>query len=347
MTGTSTRTARSRGDLAALAVVAVLLAAALPAGAASLYRELYSPAAFVGRYLSLLSAGRAADALAMPGAELTESQRADAGIPADASDALLRSAALNTLDQMRVLSEETRDNVTTVTVSYRAGGVPGTTTFAVVPDGWVGVVPGWRFERSPLAVMDVAVAGSTRFAVNGFAMDARQIAADAPPGEALPMLVLSPGLYAVGVDTPLAVADPVRVLSDAPQIRIPVVVTARPTAEFTGVVQQRVEDFLTACAAQRVLQPTGCPFGGVIDDRVDSEPVWSIVQQPEVALTPDGAGWRIPDAAAVAHLDVRVRSLFDGRVSEVSEDVPFLVSGTIEVDAAGSASILIGGGRDS
>lgn len=346
MTGTSTRT-RTRGDLAALAVVAVLLAAALPAGAASLYRELYSPAAFVGRYLSLLSTGRAADALAMPGAALTESQRTDAGIPADASDALLRSAALTALDQIRVLSEQTQDDITTVTMAYRAGGVAGTTAFAVRRDGWVGVVPGWRFARSPLAVLDLTVSGSSRFAVNGFEMDARQIAADAPPGATLPMLVLSPGLYAVGVDTPLAVAEPVRVLSDAPQVRIPVTVTAQPTAEFIGVVQQRVEEFLTACAAQRVLQPTGCPFGWVIDDRVESEPVWSITRQPDVALTPDGAGWRIPDAAATAHLDVRVRSLFDGTVSEVSEDVPFVVDGIIEVDAAGSASIRIGGGPDS
>lgn len=347
MRGTSTRTPRSRGDLVALTVVALLLAAALPAGAASLYRELYSPAAFVGRYLSLLSTGRAADALAMPGAALTESQRADAGIPADASEALLRAAALTTLDQVRVLSEQTQGDVTTVTMAYRAGGVAGTTAFAVRRDGWVGVVPGWRFARSPLAVMDVSIAGSTRFAVNGFEMDARQVAADAPPGGALPMLVLSPGLYAVGVDTPLAVAEPVRVLSDAPQVRIPVTVTAQPTAEFIGVVQQRVEDFLTACASQRVLQPTGCPFGWVIDDRVESEPAWSIVRQPEVTLVPDGAGWRIPDAAAVAHLDVRVRSLFDGTVSDVSEDVPFVIDGAIEVDAAGSASIRVGGGPDS
>ncbi len=336
-----------RGDLVALALVAVLLAAALPAGAASLYRELYSPGAFVGRYLSLLSAGRPADALAMPGAELTASQRAAAGIPTDASDALLRSAALSTLDHVRVLSEQTRDEVTTVTVSYRAGGIPGTTTFGVVRDGWIGVVPAWRFERSPLAVMDVAIVGSTRFAVNGFALDKHQIAADAPSDASLPLLVPSPGLYAVRVDTPLAVADPVPVLSDAPQARIPVTVTARPTAEFTAVVQQRVEDFLTTCTDQRVLQPTGCPFGSVIDDRVVSEPAWSIVRQPSVTLAAEGSGWRIPDSPGVAHLDVRVRSLFDGSVSDVSEDVPFVVNGTVEVGADGSASIRVGGGPDS
>lgn len=338
---------RVRGDLVALALVAVLLAAALPAGAASLYRELYGPGAFVGRYLSLLSAGRAADALAMPGAELTATQRAAAGIPPDASDALLRSAALTSLDQVRVLSEQAQGEVTTVTVSYRAGGIPGTTAFAVRRDGWIGAVPAWRFERSPLAVMDVAIVGSSRFTVNGFGLDRRQIAADAPSDAALPLLVLSPGLYAVGVDTPLAVADAVPVLSDAPQVRIPVTVTARPTAEFTAVVQQRVEDFLAACTLQRVLQPTGCPFGSVIEDRVESDPVWSIPRQPSVTLAADGPGWRIADSPGIAHLDVLVRSLFDGSVWEVSEDVPFIVNGTVDVAPDGSAYIRVGGGPDS
>ncbi len=38
---------------------------------------------------------------------------------------------------------------TAVTVSYRAGGHSGTTTFHVAQDGWAGVTPNWRFTTSP------------------------------------------------------------------------------------------------------------------------------------------------------------------------------------------------------
>ena len=66
-------------------------------------------------------------------------------------------------------------------------------------------------------------------------------------------------------------------------------------------------------------------------------------QQPTVAVEPDGAGWRIPAAEAVAHIEVDIRSLFDGSVRHVSEDVPFLVTGAITVLPDGSASITVGG----
>ena len=50
-------------------------------------------------------------------------------------------------------------------------------------------------------------------------------------------------------------------------------VQTQPTAEFVEVVQRRVDDFLTACATQQVLQPTGCPFGLVVQNRIISEPI--------------------------------------------------------------------------
>ena len=92
-----------------------------------------------------------------------------------------------------------------------------------------------------------------------------------------------------------------------------------------------------------MLQPTACPFGYVVEDRLASPPKWSIAQQPTVEVVPDGAAWTIPPAEAVAHIDVDVRSLFDGTVSHVSEDVPFLVTGDITVLPDGSATITVGG----
>lgn len=336
----------TRGDLAALALVGVLLVGALTAGGVALYKEMYSPTAFALRYLALLSDGRAADALEVPGVAIDSTQLEAAGLPVTASDALLRQAALGTLTDVKAVSETVDGDTTRVTVQYMAGAYPGTSTFEIERDGWIGVVPGWRFAKSPLSVIDLTVRGSMRFDVNGFEIDKRQVSVDgteADPLAPIPMLVFSPGLYAVSVDTAISATDGVTVLADAPLAATPLDIQAEPTEEFVAVVQQRVDEFLAQCATQQVLQPTGCPFGFYVQNRIDGLPVWSIAQNPTVTVTPDGANWAIPAAEAVAHIEVDIRSLFDGTVRHVSEDVPFALDGTITVLPDGKASISIGG----
>lgn len=343
-------TVRSRrrlaGELTALAVVGVLLLAALAAGGATVYREVYSPTAFVLRYLDLLSEGRAGDARAVPGVAMDAAALASAGLSTAASDVLLRRDALAALTDIEAVEEAADGDRTTVTVSYRAGGVPGRSTFAVTQDGWTGIAPSWRFATSPLAVMDLTVRGSMRFDVNGFEIDKRQVSpdgAEADPLAPVSLLVFSPGLYSVAVDTAISATPGVAVLADAPHAGIPVDIQAEATEEFVEVVQQRMNEFLAACATQEVLQPTGCPFGFQVRNRIVDVPTWSIVQQPEVRVEPDGAGWRIVAADAVAHIDVDIRSLFDGSVRTVEEDVPFVVSGSITVLPDGTASIQVQG----
>jgi hypothetical protein len=245
-----------------------------------------------------------------------------------------------------VVSEESDGEITRVTVEYVAGGYDGRTTFEVVSNGSIGIAPTWRFATSPLAVMDLVVKGSMVFSVNGFEIDKRQVSvdgADAAPLDPVPLLVFSPGLYSVSVDTAISETPGVAVLSDSPFHDIPVEIQAEATDEFVAVVQQEVEDFLTQCATQEVLQPTACPFGYTVQDRIDSLPQWSIAQQPKVAVTPEGAGWRIVPTEAVAHIDVDIQSLFDGSISHVSEDVPFIVGGQITVQPDGRASIVVTG----
>lgn len=343
------RPRRLARDLTILAIVGVLLIAALGAGAAAAYRELYSPRAFVLHYLELLQDRRAAEALAVPGVAVDSTELQNAGLPATASDALLRTDALQTITSAHVTAQTVVDDVTRVTVEYRAGSYDGRTTFAIRQDGWIGVVPRWRFAVSPLAVVDLSVRGSMRFSVNGFEIDKRQVSVDgvdADPSAAVPLLVFSPGLYSVAVDTPIAATPGVAILADSPLTGVPVEVQAEPTDEFVSVVQQRVEDFLTGCAEQKVLQPTGCPFGFTVRNRIDDAPTWSIIEQPTVSVVPDGAGWRIPSAKATAHIEVDIRSIFDGSVRTVEEDVPFSVDGRISVQPDGSASISIGGSLD-
>ncbi len=332
-------------DLTLLGVVGVLLAGAVAAGSQVLYREFYSPSAFVERYLGMLAEGRAADALSVAGVAVDSAELEAAGLPIGASDALLRTAALAPLTDVEVVSEVTGGDTTKVTVAYTAGRYPGTTTFTVERDGQIGLAPTWRFARSPLAVVDLTVLGSMSFEVNGFEVDKRQVSAagvDADPVAPVPLLVFSPGVYSVAVDTPISATGGVAVLSDSPLHATDVSIQAAPTQEFTDIVQQRVEEFLTTCATQKVLLPTACPFGFPVEDRIVSAPEWSIARQPTVALEPEGANWKIPATEAVAHIEVDIRSLFDGSVRRVSEDVPFLMTGTITVQPDGTASIVVG-----
>ncbi|WP_144875249.1 hypothetical protein [Microbacterium sp. 1.5R] len=346
---TAPRRSRLAADMALLAVVGLVLVAALGAGGATLYRQFYGPSAFVTRYLDLLSQGKAADALRVPGVAIDGETLEDAGIPPTASEAMLRQAALGPLSQVEVVSEEPEGDHVAVTVSYRAGDHAGTSTFSVAQDGWAGVTPNWRFTTSPLAVVELTMRGADRFSINGFEVDRRQIvpdAADAAPLEPLPLLVFTPGIYSVTVDTAISTSTGSGVLADTPLAVTPLDVQTEPTEEFEAVVQQRVEEFLNGCTTQEVLQPTACPFGLEVSNRIASLPKWSISTQPQVAVVPDGDQWSIPATDAVAHVEVEIRSLFDGKVQAISEDVPFQVNGTIAILPDGSASIRVGSPDD-
>lgn len=343
------RRARLAADLAILIVVGLMLIAALGAGGATLYQQFYGPSAFVSRYLDLLAAGRAADALRVPGVSVDHEILEAAGIDPAASEAMLRHAALAPLTNVEIESEEPADGKTAVTVTYRASGHAGTTTFLIEQDGWAGVTPNWRFTTSPLAVIELTVRGADRFAVNGFEVDRRQVSAAGAAAEALDplsLLVFTPGLYSITVDTPISQSSGNGILADAPLAITPLDVQTTPTEDFVGVVQQRVEEFLTQCTEQEVLQPTNCPFGLEVVNRITSPPKWSIASQPHVTVAPDGGQWQIPPTDGVAHVEVEIQSLFDGSIEHVSEDVPFQVNGTIAILPDGSASIRVGSPED-
>ncbi|MBY0689185.1 hypothetical protein K5S26_11670 [Microbacterium marinilacus] len=334
-----------------MGLVGALLAAAIWAGFSSLHRQFWGPSAFVERYVGTLASGSAADALAIPGVALDTSDLEAAGLPATASEALLRSAALTfDVEEVEIVEERVVDDIVEVTAAYTLDGTKGETTFRVHQTGMDGLVPRWGFETSPLAVIEVAVRGSMQFSVNGFEIDKRQVSADgaeADPLDPVPLLVLSPGLYAVSVDTATAEAEPTRVLADAALHSVELDIQAQPTEAFTKVVQEQVTTFLGDCATQQVLQPTGCPFGiqpeSLGGDRVLPDTLsWSIPSDPQVEIVPDGAYWAISPATGAAHVEVDVQSIFDGSIYHLSEDVPFVIDGTVEILPDGTASILVG-----
>lgn len=343
----STPPRRAILDLILLAVVGVLLVAAIWAGFSALYRQFWGPSAFVERYLATIAAGDAGAALAIPGVAIDTEDLEAAGLSTTASDALLRRAVLTyELSDIEVVREAPDADVIEVSASYTVDGTPGETTFRVRQTGTEGLVPRWGFETSPLAEIEVSLRGSRQFSVNGFEIDQRQVSPDgatADPLAPVSMLVFTPGIYEVGVDTATAAAEPVKVFADATLQSVPLDIQTTPTRAFRDVVAQKVSSFLAECATQKVLQPTGCPFGIRIDDRVQPDTLqWSIVTEPMVQIVPSGAFWSIASATGTAHLEADVRSIFDGHIYRFSEDVPFVIDGTVEILPDGTASILVG-----
>jgi hypothetical protein len=120
-------------------------------------------------------------------------------------------------------------------------------------------------------------------------------------------------------------------------------VAAEPTDAFVEGVQEAVNKQLDECAEQVVLQPTGCPFGIVIDDRVDGDPVWSMEDYPEITVEAGSESWLIPITTGSANIEVDVQSLFDGSITHYNDDVDFSMTGHVYLLSDGSVQATVSG----
>ncbi|MCP2031293.1 hypothetical protein L1277_001384 [Okibacterium sp. HSC-33S16] len=330
------------------ALVFVLLLGAVLATIGALNRDVYGPGSLVRTYLSELASQDAPAALALPGVKLTTNQLKAAGLPEASSDALLRGAALSNLtDISEVADENVGDGVHEVTFSYEADGVYGESTFVVAPLGTrFPLIPTWTFEVSPLAVLNLSVEHTTAFTVNDFDVDTRAVA----PAEQKPafdnivnLQVFTPGRYTVETSTEYLQSDEEKVLVDVPATVHEASVAAEPTDTFVDGVQEAVNKQLDTCAEQVVLQPTGCPFGIVIDDRVDGDPAWSMDDYPEITLEAGSESWVIPTTTGSANIEVDVQSLFDGSITHYDDDVDFSMTGHVYLLSDGSVQATVTG----
>lgn len=303
-------------------VIAALLLGAGAGAVGSLQRDVYGAGDFVSRYLDAIARHDVTGALAMDGV--------DDSAATDASRVLLRGDVLGVLKDVRVAAVGPgASGSVVVTASFTLDGTPQEVVYTLRQTGArFGVLPDWRFEISPLAEMAVTVAHSTAFEANGLTLDVRSThpTADTGFGADAAYLVLTPATYTFGHESRLLTAAATTVAAVDPGVSTEVTVTAEPNGLFTEEAAAAVGRKLTECATQRVLQPTGCPFGMVIDDRVLNEPEWSIAQAPTVVLTADTTGWLMAPAIGYAHLDVKIRSLFDGSFEHIDDNVSFLAS---------------------
>ncbi|CAN5117831.1 hypothetical protein BH09ACT5_BH09ACT5_11730 [soil metagenome] len=295
-------------------IVAAVIVAAFGGTVVVLNATLYSAGGFVRSYLDSLARQDVDGALELAGTVA----------PGDASDELLVRGAMGGLSDIRLISDDTDSSGThRVVYGFTSGGKSGQSTFSVRPKGTLlGLFTTWRFESSPLGVLQVLPKHGTEFTVNGVEAQA------ASPDQPAPYLVFVPGTYELAAESLYLEASPTRVTASQAGAAVIAPVDLQPTAAFVAQVQKELDAYLDDCATQQVLLPTGCPFGEQIANRIISTPAWSISRYPEVTLVPgpDAGSWLMPPTDAAAHLVVDVRSLFDGTVSTFDEDVPFTSS---------------------
>jgi hypothetical protein len=302
-----------RREIITWTVVAAIIVAVFGGTVLVLNATLYSASGFVRSYLDSLARHDVDGALELAGTVAA----------GDASDELLVAGALGDLSDLALVSDNTdAQGIHRVVYSFTSGGTTGESTFSVRPQGTLlGLFPTWAFESSPLGVLQVIPQHGANFTVNGVAVQA------GAPDQPAPYLVFAPGTYELASKSLYLEAATTDVTASQPGAAVIASVKLLPTKAFVAQVQKEVNKYLDDCSEQEVLQPTGCPFGEQIDNRIVSTPAWSIAHYPKVSLKPGPQGsWLMPSTDAAAHLVVDVKSLFDGRVSTFDEDVPFASS---------------------
>ena len=285
---------------AAVIVAGVLLGGVLAANA-----TVFSASAFVRDYLTALAIGRVDEALALPGVDA-----------ADLDDRMLDARAYAPVEA-EVVGDEERDGVHHVRVAIDDDGATVETVLEVERIGtrfWL--FPEWGFAASPVTPVTVTTTGDARFTAGGVPLAAAG-------GGPVTFAAITPGRYVLGHESQFLEAEPVTVLAAGGGAEVELDI--RPNAEFAAIVADAVDRELEACTSQRVLFPVGCPFGYAIQNRVASEPRWTITDPLDVEVAPaERFGlWEVPATTGVARLTVDVQSVFDGSVSTLEQDVSF------------------------
>ena len=307
-------------------ILLALLLAAFAGTVTVLNSTLYSASGFVASYLDALARHDVAEALSTPGVTPA----------ATGAKELLAPAALTKLEDIRLVDDTANEDGSHLVVyGYRVGGKSGTSAFLVRRDGVrFGVFSRWTFQNSPVGVLRVTPQHAAAFTANGVPLTAKT------PGVSVAYQVLTPASITLSHESAYFAAAPKAVL-----------VTQRGTVQadldiqankaFVSELQKQLDAQLKQCATQKVLLPTGCPFGQSMENRIVGDPDWSIARYPKLRIVPgDTAGqWSVPATPGAAHLKVKVRSLFDGTVSIFDKDVQFMVRYSIAFSDAGIPTI--------
>ncbi len=301
-----------RGFWVKLAIAGGILIIAFVAAVAVLNQTVYTPAGFVRGYLDALARHDVPAALQLAGPSPSSS----------AVDDLLTAEVLGELESYSVTESAVEGDVHTVAVEYRADGRDGRTSFQIEQTGAVlGMFPTWGFASSPLAELELTVQHVRDFTANGIRFVA--------PVQDVPStyLAFTPGVISLAHESALLEAAPQTIVLGSPRGERTVSIDAEANAEFTRLVDEQVHEYLDGCATQQRLFPVGCPFGQVINDRLASDPVWTIATYPVVAIQPTATAgeWIVPQAPGGVRLQVDVQSIADGEITPYDTEMEFSI----------------------
>lgn len=334
----------SPASLVLIWVLVALLALAASLGTLwALNSSLYSASAFVSRYFAAVANDNIAEVLRTPGVAIATDNLSAAGLPASTSTALLQSGLISQVpSSVHVTADVAQsDGSHLVSVDYTLAGELHSSSYSITPAAALfGVMQRWQFAQSPLQLLSLQLNSGTHFTVGTLTLDARASSDDDASAfsRTANYLAVAPAVYSLSYNSTLVAAAPVQA-TVLPGQSNTATVDVIPTQALVDKVQSNLNDFLAKCATQTVLQPTGCPFGATIDDRLTSDPSWSLVTNPTVTLAPGDSGFVMPKTPGVAHLSVDVKSLFDGKASTVDKDIDYQVGLTVTLRDDGSIAI--------
>jgi hypothetical protein len=275
-----------------------------------------TPEAHVSRYLEALADDDLADAARLAGLS------PDAPLPFgdDGEPSIVR-----VVERVDLPGGDAR-----VVVEYGRDRDAVTAVFTLTPGpAHLGVIPVWQFSTPPVATASVGVDQHDRILVNDVPVQTPEAGASAEISVFVPSL-LAARLSEAHVRAPGTV---VRVTGTSPAS---IMLEAQTTPELQRVVAREVEEFLLECTEQRVLLPTGCPFGRVLTERVIDEPLWSLDSSPTIEIVPGRTPgrWGVVGDASL-RLTAQVQRLRDGRLSDIDETITASISGEVVLTADG------------
>ena len=288
-------------------LVFALLLAGFGASVLALNGDVFSAHGFVRAYLEALARHDSAEALQFDGVDL----------PPGVSFAMMTDDdALGDIDDIRFISDVDDGDHHVVRFATVVAGTEQITEFEVEHTGTrFGLFSSWRFERSPVATLNVTVDHDARFTANGLTTLSGEFG------------VLVPGVFALDHDSKYLSGEDATVSVTEVGSVVDAEVHVTPKPEFTDAANAAIAAYLDDCVTQEVLKPTGCPFGAEVINRLNNTPVWSMVEYPTAVVAPTETPgvWTTEPTHAIAHVLAEVKSLFDGTVSSLDEDVPFSV----------------------
>ncbi|AVG23123.1 membrane protein YvbJ [Pontimonas salivibrio] len=290
--------------------VALAGVVALWAGGVSwLNATVYSPQALVTDYLEALEDGDVLAASAIAGLEATPAV-------SPVAEAKLTSIAITGV-------QDTEDNRVLIRAEYLMADTAESSVFTLSRQGRVwGLFDQWEFSLTPTATIETTLTGLDRVIISGLGF---------PTEGSLNTTVLVPGSYTVEAKTQWLETESYTAVVSEPASVWSVDLRAQPTSALLDEVNLALTEYLGECAMREVLQPSSCPFGVQVTDRLYTLPEWSISQVPAVSLAPtnDDGTWDMVALGGRATIDATLQSLFDGSLRSYSEVVSFGLTGDV------------------